>query len=108
MKYNGYEVGPVLRNIRKNRNLTVDKVSELAGISTSAINQIEQGGRNLSMKNLFLLMEVYQVDANTLLGIEPHKDMVSIDQRLKGFSEEKREYFLGSFLFMLENAAQFL
>ena len=42
-KYNGCKNGPILRSIRQNKNLTVDKVCEIAGISTSTLNQIEQG-----------------------------------------------------------------
>ena len=57
MKYDGYAVGPVLRNLRTDRKITVEGLSDMTGISTSAIKQIEQGGRNLSMKNLYIMME---------------------------------------------------
>lgn len=54
MQYDGYSVGPVVRQLRLDRKMTIDKVSELTGLSNSSIQQIEQGGRNLSMKSLYL------------------------------------------------------
>ena len=105
-KYNGCQNGPVLRNIRKAKNLTVDRVCEIAGISTSTLNQLEQGGRNLSMRTMFVLMEVYQVDANTILNISPSDKEDSIDKRLNSLSQAQRDYLRKSFLFMLEQAAQ--
>lgn len=66
MEYDGYTVGPNLRQLRTDRKLTLEQVSELTGLSTSSIKQLEQGGRNLSMKSLFLFMAAYECDANTL------------------------------------------
>lgn len=70
MKYEGYMVGPALRKLRTDRGLSILQASNLTGLSTSSLNQIEQGGRNLSMKSLFLFMNAYEVDANTVLDIK--------------------------------------
>ena len=48
MKYEGYMVGPALRKLRTDRGLSILQASNLTGLSTSSLNQIEQGGRNLS------------------------------------------------------------
>lgn len=104
MQYNGYDVGPVLRELRKDKGLTIDKVCEITGISTSTLSQLEQGGRNLSMRNLYVLMDVYEVDANTILAVTPSKNKDSIDKRLSSLSQKQRDYFTSSFLFMLEQA----
>ena len=101
-EYDGCKVGPVLRRLRKERKMTVDYVSEVTGLSTSTINQLEQGGRNLSMKSLYILMDAYQVDANTVL--EPKVSEHPIDDFLNKLSQEKKEYFTKSFLYMLEQA----
>lgn len=66
MKYEGYMVGSALRKLRMDRGLSVLQASNLTGMSTSSINQIEQGGRNLSMKSLFIFMDTYGVDANNM------------------------------------------
>lgn len=101
MQYNGYDVGPVLRELRKSRGLTIEKVCEITGISTSTLSQLEQGGRNLSMRNLYVLMDVYDVDANTILAVKSSKNKDSIDERLNRLSQKQRDYFVSSFLFML-------
>lgn len=106
MKYDGYTVGPVLRNLREDRGITVEGLSTITGISTSAIKQIEQGGRNLSMKNLYILMEAYEVDANTILSVPVSEKTNSIDQRLGQLPQKQRDYFTKSFIFMLEHVDQ--
>ena len=69
MKYDGYVVGPILRKLREDRGYSLTRLSEVTGLSVSTLIQMEQGGRNLSMKSLYVLMELYKVDANTILGI---------------------------------------
>lgn len=105
MKYCGYDVGPVLKQIRMDKGLTREQVSEKAGLSVSTIKQIEQGGRSLSMNSLYSLMEIYECDANTVLNIEG-KSLLdsSIDERLLRLPKATRDYFVNSFLFMLDNA----
>ena len=104
MKYEGYVIGPVVRRIRKNRGLSIYEASELTGMSISSLNQIEQGGRNMSMKTLFLFMSAYKVDANTVLDIESKQLENSVDSRLAGLPEDQRKYFANTFLYMLDNA----
>ena len=72
------------------------------GISVSTLGQVEQGGRNLSMKNLYMLMEVYETDANSLLAIECTPD--SLDSRLKRLPADKQDYLKKTFDFMIEQA----
>ena len=62
-EYDGYTVGPKLRQLRKDRKLSVYQVSEMTGLSNSSIKQMEQGGRNLSMNSLYLFMDAYKCDA---------------------------------------------
>lgn len=104
MKYNSYEVGPVLRRLRKDRHYTVEAFSEKTGISPSTIKQMEQGGRNLSMRNLYVMMDVLDVDANTILGLDDRKDNLSIDKKLNQLDDKRRAYLTESFLFMLDHA----
>ena len=108
MKYDGYVVGPKIRQLRKDKKLSLYQVSEKTGLSQSSITQVEQGGRNLSMKSLYLLMGVYGCDANTILSIiqvsnlDSKKD--SIDSRLKELPEKQQKYLKQTFLYMLDQA----
>lgn len=105
MRYEGYMVGPAIRKLRTDRGLSIMEASNLTGMSTSSLNQMEQGGRNMSMKSLFLFMSAYGTDANTVLDIkEESKTKDSIDFRLAALPEKQREYFIRTFSFMLDQA----
>ena len=97
-----YKIGPVIRDIRKDKGLLIEEVAAKTGISVSTLGQVEQGGRNLSMKNLYMLMEVYETDANSLLAIECTPD--SLDSRLKRLPADKQDYLKKTFDFMIEQA----
>ena len=108
-EYDGYTVGPKLRQLRKDRKLSVYQVSEMTGLSNSSINQMEQGGRNLSMNSLYLFMDAYKCDANTILDIsieETDKKTESIDELIMNLTKEKQAYLLQTFKFMIEQSSQ--
>ena len=100
MKYEGYKIGPVIRDIRKDKGLLIEEVAAKTGISVSTLGQVEQGGRNLSMKNLYML--IYKPDANSLLAIDCTPD--SLDSRLKRLPADKQDYLKKTFDFMIEQA----
>lgn len=101
MEYNALEIGPALEQIRKDKKMTREDVSAVTGLSVSSIKQIEYGIRNLSMRALYLFMNAYECDANTLLNIDVYKE-VSVDTKLMRLPKEKRDYFVRSFLFMID------
>ncbi len=105
MKFEGYVVGPAIRKVRLERGLSIMEASNLTGMSTSSLNQIEQGNRSISMKTLFAFMSAYGVDANTLLDIKSDSDDGnSIDLRLVALPVKEREYLMSTFTFMLDAA----
>ncbi len=101
MEYNAFEIGPALEQIRKDKKMTREDVSAVTGLSVSSIKQIEYGIRNLSMRALYLFMEAYECDANTLLNLDTNKE-VSLDAKLMKLPKEKRDYFMRSFSFMID------
>lgn len=104
VEYKGYIVGPILRELRTERNFTIEELSEKTGLSTSTLSKLEQGGRRLTISSLLILMNEYQVDANTLLAVQPTGKEKSIDAMLQVMPKKQREYFTESFLFMIEHA----
>ena len=54
------------------------------------------------MKNLYMLMDVYETDANTLLAIDTTSD--SLDSKLRELPVDKQEYLRKAFNFMIEQA----
>lgn len=92
-KYEGYIVGPNIYELRKARKMTRDDLSEKTGLSVSTITQVETGGRNLSINSLYLLMDAFQCDANTILKINRVDNSLSVDEELKRFPEERRNIY---------------
>ena len=54
MKYDGYQVGIVIKSLRIQRNLTKEALATELGISESTIKKYENGERALSITNLFI------------------------------------------------------
>lgn len=77
MQYDGFVIGPGIRDLRKRSTYTLEELSEKTGISVSSIKRIEQGNRNLSMRNLYGIMEAFGVDANTVLNMNPVRNRYS-------------------------------
>lgn len=103
MKYDGCAVGSILRKLRNDRNVTLEQMSGDTGISVSAIKQYEQGGRQISIRNLYVLIDFFGVDANTILNVpEPNKE-ISIDERLKRLDKKQRNYLKQTFLYMVDH-----
>lgn len=65
MKYEGYKIGPVIRDIRKDKGLLIEEVAAKTGISVSTLGQVEQGGRNLSM--LYILFQIREKECSKAL-----------------------------------------
>ena len=105
MKYEGWKIGPRIQKLRKERKLTAEELSAQLGVSTSHINQIEQGGRKMSVDLLYRFMDVLGVDANTLLAIPEAAATgadVSIDEELYELPKEQQRYFKNIFLQMIQ------
>lgn len=84
--------------------MTAEELSAELGVSTSHISQIEQGGRKMSVDLMYRLMDVLNVDANTLLAIPECASVgadVSIDAELYELPKEQQRYFKSIFLQMI-------
>ena len=103
MKYDGCAVGSILRKLRNDRNVTLEQMSGDTGISVSAIKQYEQGGRQISIRNLYVLIDFFGVDANTILNVSVPENKISIDYKLKQLDKKQREYLTRTFLYMMDH-----
>ena len=101
MKYDGYQVGIVIKSLRIQRNLTKEALAAEIGISESTIKKYENGERALSITNLFKIIDYFKVDANTILNVAESKKGTSIDSRLDC---SRKAYFQKIFNEMLDNA----
>lgn len=62
-----YEIGLRLRQIRKERNMTQEKLSEALGISQKHYSEVERGITGLSIKNFIQISEIMNVSLDYIL-----------------------------------------
>ncbi|MFC4349533.1 helix-turn-helix domain-containing protein [Kordiimonas lipolytica] len=60
-------VGPGLRQARKNLSLTLKELSEKCGLSVPFISQVERGRTIPSLMSLFQLSEALEIDMNQII-----------------------------------------
>lgn len=65
------DLGKNLTKFRTNKNLSINKLKELAGVGYATIYDVEHGKKqNLSVSTLEKLATILEVSINDLLGIE--------------------------------------
>ncbi|CQR65351.1 XRE Family Transcriptional Regulator [Streptomyces leeuwenhoekii] len=67
-------VGPRLRRIRKEREVTLAGLSEATGISVSTLSRLESGLRKPSLELLLPIARAHQVPLDELVGAPPVRD----------------------------------
>jgi transcriptional regulator with XRE-family HTH domain len=67
-------VGPRLRALRTERNLTLGAVSRTTGVSVSTLSRLESGGRKPTLELLLPLARAYQVALDDLVEAPPPAD----------------------------------
>lgn len=106
MRYEGVKVGMNIRQLRTNKGLSIAKLSEKVNRSVSHMNMVELGHRKISLDMLYELMEAFETDANSILGVSFDNKAVSVDSMLLGLSKEQRDYIVGTVSFMIQNLAK--
>ncbi|WP_031033678.1 helix-turn-helix domain-containing protein [Streptomyces sp. NRRL F-5650] len=67
-------VGPRLRGLRKEREVTLAALSEATGISVSTLSRLESGLRRPSLELLLPIAQAHQVPLDELVGAPPVRD----------------------------------
>ncbi|MEV3889070.1 XRE family transcriptional regulator [Streptomyces griseoincarnatus] len=68
------EVGPRLRRIRKDREVTLAALAEATGISVSTLSRLESGQRKPGLDLLLPIAQAHQVSLDELVGAPPVSD----------------------------------
>ncbi|MFP8644104.1 MULTISPECIES: helix-turn-helix domain-containing protein [Priestia] len=86
-----------LVKLRKNRNLTLDQVSELTGVSKAMLAQIEKGKSSPTVTTLWKIANGLQVSFSVFMKEDtPDVQKVSIKQ-LEPITDNKGDYLVYSF-----------
>ena len=56
------DVGPMIKRIRKQQNLTQEELSKMTGIKQQTISAIENGSQNAEMKTLFTILSIFNLE----------------------------------------------
>jgi transcriptional regulator with XRE-family HTH domain len=67
-------VGPRLRALRQQQNITLADLSESTGISVSTLSRLESGQRRATLELLLPLARAYRVPLDELVGAPPTGD----------------------------------
>jgi len=67
-------VGPRLRRVRKEREVTLAGLSEATGISVSTLSRLESGLRKPSLELLLPIAQAHEVPLDELVGAPPVRD----------------------------------
>ncbi|MGW8719529.1 helix-turn-helix domain-containing protein [Streptomyces althioticus] len=68
------EVGPRLRRIRKEREVTLAALAEATGVSVSTLSRLESGQRKPGLDLLLPIAQAHQVSLDELVGAPPVGD----------------------------------
>lgn len=101
MVYDGLTVGQNVRIMREQNHWTIEQLSEAVDKSVSHIVQMELGSRKMSLDLLFSLMTVFNVDANSILGVSNNEEL-SIDKALNKLNEPQKQYLTNIFMDMIK------
>lgn len=107
-KYDRFAISSTIKDLRENKKLTQFELAEKLEISTAHYSQIEQGRHGMSLDVLFEIMNFFDVDANTILGVsgQPSYGMKSLDKlivRMTKLNENDRKYIINAWKVVLDS-----
>jgi len=83
-------IGPFMQELRKQRNLTLDAVAKISGVSRSMLSQIERGQTNPTLATVWALAEALGVDISDLIGVRRSEKRIRIEVATPSFTPEIR------------------
>ena len=73
MKYRSYDVGSRITHFRKQKNYTVNRLANLAGISQSYLRDVELGNKNITVETLSLVCYALDISLSDFFNDTPSK-----------------------------------
>jgi len=96
-------LGGKIRTIRRSRDISQEKLAELAGLHPTYISNIEQGKVNASIYSYYVIANALNVQFQDLLNISADKlnkkienDLAVVLSQLRTISKKKQAIFLSA------------
>jgi transcriptional regulator with XRE-family HTH domain len=86
----GYDIGKRLKEIRKERKLSLSEVSSNTGVGVSYISMLENNKRRVNMEILERLAACYRVRLHEFFQRPRRRTTKSLEAHLRGLSQNKR------------------
>lgn len=100
VKYDLKYIGENIRAVRKKKDLTLEVLSGLAGVTESFLGMVERGASSLSIETLIALCDALDITADSLLmegrevDFRPSDKYDTLCTMLKNASDEELEYYI--------------
>jgi len=96
------EIGERLRELRVERNESLEDVARVTGVSKSLLSRYERGLIDPGMKALGKLSKYYSVSLDWLFGFAKSREPINVTNVLDGLTDEKKVEAI-SFIQYLKN-----
>lgn len=86
----GYDIGKRLKEIRKQRKLSLSDVSAKTDVGVSYLSMLENNKRRVNIEILEKLAGCYKVRLHEFFQPKPRRTAKSLEVHLKGLTKQKR------------------
>jgi XRE family transcriptional regulator, regulator of sulfur utilization len=83
-------LGPHIQQLRKRRELTLEALAKMSGVSKSMLSQIERGQANPTIGTVWALAEALAIDVSDLIGVRKMDRMIRVDVAQPSYVPEIR------------------
>lgn len=95
MEYDGFSLGNIIQEIRRDKKLNQAEMAEKVDISVTHYARIEEGKNTMSINVFLRILDVLDIDANTVLGFKDvsydYQAMEFLKKYLKLDTKEKEK-----------------
>ena len=91
-----------LKSLRNQNGLTIERLAELVGVSTSFIGMIEKGNSGISIENLYKLSQIFNCSLDYLVTGNENGNVLDMNARLAKLNASLFDYSDSEIDFIIE------
>ena len=97
------DIGTHLKQLRKDKELKQNEVAAKIGLNVTSYNKIENNNRSLTVDELRVVSNLFEVDPKTILGEDREDPIINYMKKNKDLSPEAKTE-LNNVLIMIDDA----